>query len=217
MSSFTNWFSNLSAKIENLRTKIEENLTALKTSIVERLLDLRDRIVESLLELRDKIESGFTDLLENAVEMPTKIKEAFTEWFTNLIDGVLSIPEKIFEFIKSIFLPDEDFINTKVNYLKSEFTRLGVATYDMSAIMGSESPLEDITVEIMGQTVTIVRMDIVDQAIQKFRAVIRGFIALLLVMYNYDMFMGLIGQQGMQLGSMIQFRNRFGGKKDGDE
>lgn len=77
--------------------------------------------------------------------------------------------------------------------------------------MGKEKPLEDITCTIMGKTVTIVRMDIVNSAVLKFRAVIRGFIALLLVMYNYDMFMGLIGQQGMQLGSMIQFARRKGG------
>lgn len=99
-----------------------------------------------------------------------------------------------------------------MDYLKEQFELLGVATYDMSSIMGKETPLEDITCTIMGQTVTIVRMDIVNTGIQKFRAVIRGFSALLLVMYNYDMFMGLIGQQGMQLGSLIR-----SAKKGGDE
>lgn len=111
-------------------------------------------------------------------------------------------------------MPDEEFINEKVTYLSDKFMTLGVATYDMSSIMGKEKPLTDITCTIMGKTVTIVRMDIVNNAVLKFRAVIRGFIALLLVMYNYDMFMGLIGQQGMQLGSMVQFARRKGG--DGD-
>lgn len=120
------------------------------------------------------------------------------------------------EGIKTIFVPSEDFINEKVAYLKEQFERLGVATYDMTSVMGKEKPLEDITCNIMGQTVTIVRMDIVDSAVLKFKSVIRGFITLLLVAYNYDMFMGLIGQQGMQIGSMINFKNRFG-SKGGDD
>lgn len=96
--------------------------------------------------------------------------------------------------------------------LKSEFTKLGVATYDMSAIMGSEKPLDDIKCTIMGKEVVIVRMDIVNSAISKFRAVIRGFIALLLVLYNYNMFLGLIGQQGIQVGTII-----LGNREKGDE
>lgn len=113
-----------------------------------------------------------------------------------------------------MFVPDEEFINEKVEYLKEQFELLGVSTYDMSAIMGKESPLKDITCTIMGHKVIIVRMDVVETAVKKFRAVIRGFIALLLVAYNYDMFMGLIGQQGMQLGRLLQ--TKFG-SKGGDE
>lgn len=141
---------------------------------------------------------------------------SFSNWFNSVVASIKELPSRIIdgliEGIKTIFIPREEFINEKVDYLKEQFELLGVATYDMSSIMGKETPLEDITCTIMGQTVTIVRMDIVNTGIQKFRAVIRGFIALLLVMYNYDMFMGLIGQQGMQLGSLIR-----SAKKGGDE
>lgn len=140
---------------------------------------------------------------------------SFASWFDNLGEKIANIPiafvEGVGNLLRELFIPDEEFINEKVTYLSEQFSTLGIATYDMSSIMGKEKPLEDITCTIMGKTVTIVRMDIVNSAVLKFRAVIRGFIALLLVMYNYDMFMGLIGQQGMQLGSMIQFARRKGG------
>lgn len=142
---------------------------------------------------------------------------SFASWFDSLGKKIANLPiafiEGVGNLLKELFLPDEEFIKEKVAYLSEQFQVLGVATYDMSSFMGSETSLTDITCNIMGQEVTIVRMDIVNDAILKFRAVIRGFIALLLVMYNYDMFMGLIGQQGMQLGSMIQFRNKFNNGK----
>lgn len=102
--------------------------------------------------------------------------------------------------MKWLFIPDEEFINAKIDYIKKAFNRLGVATYDMSAIMGKETPFSDITCTIFGQKVVIVRMDIVENAVLKFRAVIRGFMTLMLVIYNYNQFMGLIGQQQLTLG-----------------
>lgn len=70
----------------------------------------------------------------------------------------------------------------------------------MSAIMGKETVFSDITCTVFGQKVVIVRMDIVENAVLKFRAVIRGFMTLMLVIYNYNQFMGLIGQSQLTLG-----------------
>lgn len=126
------------------------------------------------------------------------------EWFASVIEAVAQLPAKIAELVieglKKLFIPDEDFINAKIEYLKKAFNRLGVSTYDMSAIMGKETVFSDITCTIFGQEVVIVRMDIVENAVLKFRAVIRGFMTLMLVIYNYNQFMGLIGQQQLTLG-----------------
>lgn len=92
----------------------------------------------------------------------------------------------------------------KIEYLQEQFSYLGIGSLDMSVLFENEKPLDDIQVEIYGQTLTIVRMDFVNDAIHKFRAVIRGFITLLLILYNYNQFMGLIGQPGITLGQHIK-------------
>lgn len=110
------------------------------------------------------------------------------------------IAELVVEGLKKLFIPDGDFINAKIEYITKAFNRLGVATYDMSAIMGKETVFSDITCTVFGQKAVIVRMDIVENAVLKFRAVIRGFMTLMLVIYNYNQFMGLIGQPQLTLG-----------------
>lgn len=115
-----------------------------------------------------------------------------------------------------MFIPDSDFIQSKVDYLSSAFNRLGIATYDMSSIMGRETAFSDITCTMFGKEVVIVRMDIVDHAVLKFKAVIRGFIALLLVIYNYNQFMGLIGQQSLTTGNLVTIMKHMS-KDEGGE
>lgn len=128
--------------------------------------------------------------------------------------SISSLPDLIFDGIKSIFVPEEDYINEKVDYLKQQINKLGVSTYDMSAIMGTEKQLDDIEVTMYGTKVTIVDMTVVNTAIDKFRAVIRGLMWLFLVIYNYNQFMGLIGQQSLTLGNMIQSVRNGGSNGD---
>ena len=126
------------------------------------------------------------------------------DWFSNLGTSIVSLGGTIVDGVIGIFVPDVDFIMGKIDYLTVEFSKLGVGSLDMSAMFKGEKALDDITIEIYGQTVTIVRMDIVNRAIQKFRAIIRGFIGLLLILYNYNQFMGLIGQPGITFGAHIR-------------
>lgn len=106
--------------------------------------------------------------------------------------------------IKEVFIPDAEFISGKVEYLKNEFLSLGIGFYDMSDIFNEERPFEDITTTIRGQKVVIVNMDIVKNAVEEFRPVIRGLLVLFLMIYNYNQFMGLIGQQGITIGSVTR-------------
>ena len=137
---------------------------------------------------------------------------SFTDWFNNLGEKIENLPATIINGIKDFIVPDADFISEKVAYLQETFAGLGVSSYDMSPIFEKEAPLDDLKVDMYGQELTIVRFDIANEAIGFFRKIIRGFITLLLVMYNYDMFMGLIGQPGMQLGNLL--KHNKGGKDD---
>lgn len=145
------------------------------------------------------------------LNLPSSIAENIKGFFENIGDKlvsigelVLDVPEKILEGIKGIIVPDDGYIEDKLAYLTEEFNRLGIGTYDMSGIMSTETALADITGTYGGKSVTFVNMKVVDTVVVKFRPVIRGFMWLMLVIYNYNQFMGLIGQQALTLGSMIR-------------
>lgn len=82
----------------------------------------------------------------------------------------------------------------------------------MSDIFNEEKPFEDIKAIVRGQEVVIVNMDIAKRAVEEFRPVIRGLLVLFLMIYNYNQFMGLIGQQGITIGSVT--RTIFKGEKE---
>lgn len=106
--------------------------------------------------------------------------------------------------MKGIFVPADGYIEEKIEYLTDELTAIGIATFDMSTIMSTETPLENINGVVYGKSVTFVNMDIVTDVLDNFRPVIRGFMWLMLVIFNYNQFMGLIGQQSLTLGNMIR-------------
>lgn len=201
MSSLADWFSNVIATIKNVPISIIDSIKSNYESLTSNLGTWFDNVGTSLSDMRTSFVDGLSDsvqsMLDNLGTWFDNIDISISKLGTFIINGFLDI-------LKTIFIPDPEFIDEKVEYLKYQFYKLGVATFDMSSIMGKETPFSDITCSILGHEVVIVRMDIVDKCVMKFRAVIRGFITLLLIAYNYDMFMGLIGQQGMQIGTHIR-------------
>lgn len=156
------------------------------------------------------LQSVLSDTLEKIKLIPSSIgtfindmRDKIVDKLTIVVSGIVSLPDKIFEGIKFIFVPDSDYLANRIDYLREQVQRIGVASYDMSAILGKETPLEDIKVSIRGKQVTIINMGIVDKVVLKFRSVIRGFMWLMLVFYNYNQFMGVIGQRSMTLGGII--------------
>ena len=121
-----------------------------------------------------------------------------------IIDGITTLPERIAECIKNIFIPSEGFIEGKIDYFRKKLLGMGIDTYNMGSIFNEEQPFEDLTCTIGGHEVTVVNMSIVDKVVLKFRPVIRGLLCLLLVLYNYDQFMGFIGQKGLTVGGIIK-------------
>lgn len=95
---------------------------------------------------------------------------------------------KIGDAIKGLFLPSDGFIEGKIEHFREKLLCMGIDTYDMGSIFNTEQPFADITCTIRGQTVTIVRMDVVDKVVKKFRPIIRGFMWLMLVFYNINQF-----------------------------
>lgn len=146
-------------------------------------------------------------MIDAVLSMPSKIKDLrddMVQKLKDIIDGILHLPDKIGDAIKGLFLPSDGFIEGKVQHFRDKLLAMGIDTYNMGPIFNTEQPFTDITCTIRGQTVTIVRMDVVDMVVKKFRPVIRGFMWLMLVFYNINQFLRFIGQEGMTLGGIVK-------------
>lgn len=175
------------------------------------MLEIREAVISLPSYVAEQISRIFTDAIETIVSFPGKVKDYITDLrdkllnkLVSVIEGIEATPQKIIDGIASIFLPKDGFIEGKIDYFRQRLLAMGVDTYDMGEIFNTEKPFEDITCTVRGQTVTVVSMDIVDLVVKKFRPVIRGFMWLMLVFYNFNQFMGLIGQPGVTLGGIIE-------------
>lgn len=174
---------------------------------MEKVVAVKDTLGNIPDIIKDHIKDIFSNMIDAVLSIPSKIKDFRDDMvhkLRDIIDGILNLPEKIKDAIKSLFLPSDGFIEGKIVHFRQKLLGMGVDTYDMGSIFSKEQPFEDITCTVRGQTVTIVRMDVVDKVVKKFRPTIRGFMWLMLVFYNYNQFMGFIGQKGMTLGGIIR-------------
>ena len=189
-------------KIANLPTLIDEKLhvTDHFNNVLNGLSDLKDKVIDSVLGLPDRVRSAFTGFFESVYN-----------WFGNVVDRILELPDKILDIIKRVFIPEDGYMDGKLGEIKVALGRLGIGTYNMSSIFSSKKGIDDVTVKVMGSTGTILRSDIVIKGINYFRPAIRGFIALMLIFYNFNQFCSLIGHQGVSIAGL------FGGSGGGEQ
>lgn len=182
-------FSALSEKV----VAVKETLSGIPSLIRDHIKDIFSNMIDTVVSLPGKIKSYIVDLRDTVLDKLRSIKQ-----------GIFDLPDKIGDAIKGLFLPSDGFIEGKIEHFREKLLGMGIDTYDMGAIFNSEQPFEDITCTIRGQKVTIVRMDLVDKVVKRFRPVIRGFMWLMLVFYNINQFLAFIGQKGMTLGGVIR-------------
>lgn len=182
------------------------------SSIISNIIGIAEKITQipTLIAQKLGLDNLFSNLISNVLSLPSSIgafiddmRDAVVGKLVSVIDGIKELPDKIVKGITRIFIPEDGFIDGKIAELQASMVALGVDAYDMSGIFSQEKPLQDITVNLYGHEVVIVDMGVVDGVLDYFRPVIRGFMYLLLVFYNFNQFMGLIGQQGVTLGGII--------------
>lgn len=137
---------------------------------------------------------------------------------SNIWNAVKGIPDAIFEGIKRIFIPDTDKIQSSIDKLKDAAkSKFGVEV-DLSGIMGvgTEVTNHSGTVEILGYSFTADFLDVsyLISGVTTFRPYIRGFIILLIFLYNINQFLHFIGAGGLSLGANIVTRIGGGNKND---
>lgn len=200
-SSNIDYSGSLSSIIGNI-VGIAEKITSIPQQLAEKLG--LDALFSALSDKVAAVRDGVLSIPETLRGYIMDLQDAILEKQQFIVDGILNAPEKIGDAIAGLFLPSDSFIEGKIEHFREKLLGMGVDTYDMGAIFNREQPFADITCTIRGQTVTIVRMEFVDSAVKKFRPVIRGFIWLMLLFYNFNQFMHFIGQEGMTLGGIVR-------------
>lgn len=186
---------------------ISDNIADFRDKQALKLVELVDNMVKLPVLLKEKIEEVFQDMIKNVLLLPLRLKDIYDiiiEKAKSIIDGILELPTKIGDAIKGLFVPSDGFFETKIEHFRKKLLGMGIDTYDMGSIFSEGKPFDDITCTIMGQEVTIIKMDVVEKVVLKFRPVIRGFMWLMMVFYNFNQFMGFIGQDGVTLGGIIK-------------
>lgn len=191
----------MSSIISNI-VGIAEKITSIPQQVADRLGlgSLFSALSEKVVAVKETL-SGIPSLIKDYI---VDLRDTVLDKLRSIIQGILDLPEKIGDAIKGLFLPSDGFIEGKIEHFREKLLGMGIDTYDMGSIFNTEEPFADITCTIRGQTVTIVRMDVVDKVVKKFRPIIRGFMWLMLVFYNINQFLHFIGQEGMTLGGIIK-------------
>lgn len=127
---------------------------------------------------------------DNVVSAITSVGNFIKDLGTTIIDG-----------IKSIFIPDTDVIRANFdNMVATIKTKLGFNTGDLYALenIGSEAITDtkgNYSISGVGTfNLTFLDTSFLKQGIEFFRPLLRGFIVLMLLLYNYKQILTLIGQ-----------------------
>lgn len=226
MSSITDWLNSIIAKIASLPglifEKFSDALTNIKNAVGAVAKGIYVFFEPFITFVKEKLKSVL-DFLKSIIDFLGGIGKAifdvFADTLQSIIDGILGIPKAIFNFIKRIFIPEDGFIEDAKEKLKIAFSHL-LIEYDLTSLISGEKPISDITCTLYGQKVTILDSSIVVKGINAFRHIVRGFIVLMLILFNINQFLALIGQPTISQvlgGAVASSNDTQGGGKGGTE
>ena len=116
--------------------------------------------------------------------------------------------------MKNLFIPKSEDIDSSFNKIKEVIAKLQI-DYDLGSMVTGEKAIEDISCTLYGQKVTILKADIIIKGIGGFKAIIRGFICFLLIMFNINQFLALIGQAPISIAGGRSAHDGKGAKSKG--
>ena len=221
MSSITDWLNSIIAKIASLPglifEKFSDALINIKNAVGAVAKGIYDFFEPFITFVKEKLKSVL-DFLKSIIDFLGGIGKAifdvFADTLQNIIDGILSIPTKIINFMKNLFIPKSEDIDSSFNKIKEVIAKLQI-DYDLGSMVTGEKTIEDISCTLYGQKVTILKADIIIKGISGFKAIIRGFICFLLVMFNINQFLALIGQAPISIAGGRSAHDGKGAKSKG--
>lgn len=183
-------------------------------------------IIEWLKSIFDNIKSIFDSVEENG-GLISSLTSSLSGWFSDVVENIKKLPELIItgitDFLKSLFIPDEDYLTTKKEQLEKSFTNLmGFEVATIEALFNSANVNESMLIDEV-HTIKINGIGNVDfkafdnkfllDGINKFKPVIRGFVALMLVFFNMNQLLNLIGQGSITQSVSLINKQAKGGKE----
>lgn len=199
------------------------------SGIVDWLKSIAEGVVQIPLNLWNYIKDIPGQVWEFVKQIPGQVWVFFensfstlTSVFKNTYDFVKEIPSKILDGIKSIFVPREEDVNNSIERLKTSFSNtFGIGDFDLSGVMGVSTEISNKSTEItiLGYTFNFSFFDVtyIKRAVNDFRPYIRGFILLMLALYNINQFLSFITAGHLSLGNYINIndsKNNSGGNKE---
>ena len=112
------------------------------------------------------------------------------------------IVDGISDLLKSLFIPNENFFINKFNDLKNKFSsafNIPVNVFDGLGGSSSNISSSDFVLETEWGTFKLLDFSHLDSAIVKVKPIFRAFFNFLLILYNFNQFLSLIGLQGIAL------------------
>ena len=137
-----------------------------------------------------------------------------TSFLQRLLDSILSIPQSILDGLIDLVVPDSNYLDDLVDEFNLRiFSPLGL-DYDFSSRFGGEKPLNDIYFDFWGQRVKIVDFSWFIRFWGSIKGIIRGFIVFLLIIFNINQFLSLIGQPSIAEAIGNPSHEKKGGRHD---
>lgn len=144
------------------------------------------------------------------------IGDGFTSlwnWLGDILESITDIPELVLDGIRNIFVPDIDVIKSEFDGLMSTLkSKLGVDVYDLDSLFITSSAPEDIeasySVGLFSYSGKFVDFTWFIYAVERLRGYIRGFLVLLLLIFNVRQALSMFGLSSGEIASASD-----GGKK----
>lgn len=213
LDGIVNWLSGILSKIKELPALIFDAFKTALQTIADKVGKIASEVYDFFKPFIDFVKTSFKFIKKVLRKIGTTIFNAFSDTLGKIIDGILAIPEAVGEFIKNLFVPKDGEMDKALNKLKSAFGGL-LYSYELTSLATGSKEFGDITCTLYGKKVTILDASLVLKGVGYFRSIIRGFIALLLVLFNVNQFLGFIGQPAISIVGGIRAMTQGGDKNE---
>jgi hypothetical protein len=208
LSGIVDWLKSIAEGVVQIPISIWDNVKNIPAMVWDFVKEIPRQVWEFVKQIPGQVWSFFESAFSSLGDV-----------VSNIWNAVKGIPDAIFEGIKRIFIPDTDKIQSSIDKLKDVAkSKFGVESVDLSGIMGVGTEISNHsgTVEILGYSFTADFLDVsyLISGVTTFRPYIRGFIILLIFLYNINQFLHFIGAGGLSLGANIVTRMNSGGDKN---